>query len=540
LSILADQDAAAPAATPLHIVQEFMMRAQGRGAFLRAAGAGAFCQLAHAPLFIWPAFVVGMTLFVWSLDGARNCPNKLRAFAWRGWSFGFGYFLAGLFWVGGAFLVEPEKFAIFLPFAISALPAGLGLFWAAAALAAGSVWVNDSRRAPLIAGALCVAEYMRGHIFGGFPWGLAGTIWEAGGAVSQAASYVGIYGLTAITLLIGAAPAVLVDSDGVSRKRFVWPAAGALCIGLLWGAGAQRIATAPAGDAGVSIRVADSGVSQLDKWKPENAARVLNAYLDATGGDFPRAPRIVIWPEGALPFLLLETPAALDAVSGVVGSRTLIVGSVRAERIGSEENYYNSALIFQGNAGSLKLQSIYDKRALVPFGEFMPPGVRELTELFGVSSLQAIGKGFTPGPRPTVMQIPGAPDAAILICYESIFPRVIPRGADRPKWIISVTNDSWFGATSGPWQHYNQGRYRAIEEGIPLARAASGGVSAVVDALGRPASAELYGGEGFADAKLPNPLPPTLYSQYGDLGFLGMTLLLLSTRLFSIRSGREK
>ena len=143
-----------------------MMRAQGRGAFLRAAGAGAICQLAHAPLFFWPAFVVGMTAFVWSLDGARLCPNKLRAFAWRGWSFGFGYFLAGLFWVGGAFLVEPEKFAIFLPFAISALPAGLGLFWAAAAAAAGSIWVNEfppgavDRGRPLRRG-ICARAYFR-------------------------------------------------------------------------------------------------------------------------------------------------------------------------------------------------------------------------------------------------------------------------------------------------------------------------------------------------------------------------------------------
>jgi len=137
------------------------------------------------------------------------------------------------------------------------------------------------------------------------------------------------------------------------------------------------------------------------------------------------------------------------------------------------------------------------------------------------------------------MQIPGAPDAAILICYESIFPHFIPRGADRPKWIISITNDSWFGDTSGPWQHYNQGRYRAIEEGIPLARAASGGVSAVIDPFGRPVSAELHGGEGFADAKLPRALPPTPYALYGDIAFLAMTALLLVARLFSIRSGGD-
>ncbi|MET0545044.1 MAG: apolipoprotein N-acyltransferase, partial [Caulobacterales bacterium] len=464
MSILASQDTGPAAVTPFTIAQEFMAQPQRRYAFVRAAVAGAICQLAHAPLFFWPAFIVGMTAFVWCLDGAARCEKKWQAYLWRGWSFGFGYFLVGLFWVGGAFLVEPEKFAIFLPFAISALPAGLAVFWAAAALCAGALWTNDSRRAPLLAGCLCVAEYVRGHIFGGFPWALPGAIWQAGGAISQSAAFVGLYGLTALTLLIGAAPAALVDANGAARKRYAWPVIAALSVGVMWGLGAQRIGSTPLQMTDVSVRVADSGISQADKWKPENAVRVLNAYLDASGGDFPASPRVVIWPEGALPFLLLETPAALDAVGGVIGSRTLVIGSVRAERVGNEENYYNSALVLDGDAGSLKLASIYDKRLLVPFGEFMPVGFKELTDMLGIESLQAIGKGFTPGPEPSPVQIPGAPEAAIIICYESIFPRFVPRGEDRPQWLISITNDSWFGATSGPWQHYNQGRYRAIEE----------------------------------------------------------------------------
>jgi apolipoprotein N-acyltransferase len=516
---------AEPPAPLLARVRAFFAIPQGRGAFFRAAAAGAVCQLAHAPVHFWPALLLGMTCFVWSLDGAPACARPLRAFFWRGWSFGFGYFLAGLFWVGGAFLVEPERFAIFLPFAISALPAGLALFWGVATAAAGTLWRDDARRIPLLAAILSLAEYARGHAFSGFPWALAGSIWPAGGAISQSAAWIGLYGLTVLTLAFAMAPAALADGRGVLRGRLIWPVGAALCLGMLWGAGAQRLAAAVNEKTGVVVRVADSGISQRDKWRPENASRVLNTYLEQTGGDFPSSPRVVIWPEGALPFLLLETPQALDAIGGVIGGRTLVVGSIRAERVGDGENYYNSALIFGGHSGSLTLASIYDKRRLVPFGEYMPPGIRELVGGLGIESLQAIGKGFTPGPRPTALQIPGAPPAGILVCYESIFPHFAPRGAERPAWLINITNDSWFGATSGPWQHYNQGRYRAIEDGLPLARAASGGVSAIVDPYGRPIE-ELRAQGGFADAPLPKALPPTFYSQHGDVGFLGLALLL--------------
>jgi apolipoprotein N-acyltransferase len=483
--------------------------------------AGAFAVLGHAPFHVVPAFAFGLVVLVWAIDGAHLHPTRRfwAAFA-RAWWWAFGYFLAGLFWVGSAF-TQVEGALFLMPFAVSLLPAGLALFWGLAACLALLFWTEGVRRIPVFVTVIMLAEIFRGTQLSGFPWNLPGAVWPAGGAVSQVAAYVGIYGLSAITVLLCAAPATLGDGRRGLGAKTVPALLAALCLGLIWGAGVQRLdraVAAPAKAPAPMVRVADPGFSQLEKWQVGPVA-VLDRYLELS--DNPRSARsdIVIWPEGAVPTYidtpdLVEWSSAMDAIGRQLGDRVLIVGAVRRQPAkGGGDAAFNSAFVIDGVAGKADVFERYDKHHLVPFGEYMP--FWELYSDIPIAPLQQIGRGFHTGPKPTRLVVPGAGTAVILICYESIFPNYVPGGEERPDWIVNVTNDAWFGGLTGPWQHYNAARYRAIESGLPMARAAAGGVSAIIDPLGRAVVATKLDG-GAVEAALPAPLPETIFSRFGQ------------------------
>lgn len=504
-----------------------------------AFGAGAVTTLAHAPFHVYPAMLVGFTLLVWLLDGAWRREKRLQAAFARGWSFAFGYFLTGLYWVGSAFL-QVEGAAVLMPFAVAALPAGLALFWGFAAMAMMRLWTPDARRIAVFAAVLTTAEALRGVIFTGFPWHLPGSIWPAGEPVSQTASVIGIYGLSLLTALIAAAPATAADARAGFALRAGPPLVAALAVGLLFGLGAQRLERAVTAPLGPVVRVADPGFTQKEKWTV-GPVRVIERYLELTGPAAEARSDIVIWPEGAVPTYadgpdFVEWPEAMAALGDVLGDRVLVVGALRREPIKDGVTAFNSAYVLDSVAGRVRIGEVYDKHHLVPFGEYLP--FWELYSSVPLAPLQQIGKGFTPGPAPTRRVIPGAGAAVILICYESIFSGMAPRGEERADWIINVTNDAWFGGLTGPWQHYNMARYRAIEEGLPLARAASGGASAVVDAYGRPVvDTGLQGGA--VEAPLPPKLEPTIFARTGGWLFGLLLALTYALRLAPIGQGRR-
>jgi apolipoprotein N-acyltransferase len=316
---------------------------------------------------------------------------------------------------------------------------------------------------------------------------------------------------------------------------------------LLWGAGALRLQQA--GDVagpspGPVVRVVDPGFTQREKWTPGREAEVLSKYLALTEPANANLARIVIWPEGALPARypefppLLENAVAVNAIANVLGDRVLITGLTRveADSEGRIARAYNAAAVLKGEEGTLRLGQIHDKYRLTPFGEFIP--LFNLISWLDIPTLQMIGSGFTPGPRPQRVVVPGADPAIIQICYESIFPGLIPRGQARPGWIVNVTNDAWFGKATGPWQHYNQARYRAIEEGLPMARAASGGVSAIVDSFGREVASTGMAG-GAAEASLPGRLKETLYARLGWI-ITPIILVLLAAMRFAWWRGTRR
>lgn len=512
-----------------------------RRALISALGASA--TLGHAPFQLTLVYLLAMAGLVMLLDIAAARPKRLWSAFLTGFFFAFGHFATGLYWVSAAFNVDSVTWGpVWGVPAAGLLAAGMALFWGVGCVAAIAVWTGGVRRLAWFAFCFTAIEWVRGHVFGGFPWLLPGYVWTPGEPVSQLAALVGIYGLSLMTLAAAAAIAGAFDQQH-GAGRFAPLIATALTIGMIWGWGGQRLAALRVDPPGAQpvVRVADSGMSQAQKWegRADQEWRVLRAYLAVTGPPDEDTASIVIWPEGAIPvvnFFTLENDEFLAAIGQALGDRVLITGVTRREAAPDGVNYYNSGAIIDGVSGRARLSQIYDKHHLVPFSEIMP--FEDLVMALGIPALQQMGGFFTPGPRPARLVVPGGPPAAVLICYEAIFPGLTPRGEGRPGWIVSITNDAWFGGGSGPYQHYVMARYRAIEEGLPLARAASGGISAIVNAYGQEIVATSTRG-GHVEAQLPPALGETLFVRWGALSFPFLLVIFALLRFVPRRKVSE-
>jgi apolipoprotein N-acyltransferase len=291
--------------------------------------------------------------------------------------------------------------------------------------------------------------------------------------------------------------------------------------------GAARLGRPAPAATGLRVRVVQPDIPQAVKWTPAAFRAIVEKYVGLTAAPAARRPDVVIWPEAAIPDAadrVLEPGTwTLQAVLGSLQpGQTLLAGLYREEpQGGGTVRYYNSLIGLRREEGGLRFLGLYDKHRLVPFGEYLP--LEGLLTRLGLKQLAAFGESFTGGPKPTSLALAGLPRVQPLICYESLFPG-FAAGGPRPAWIVNVSNDAWFGKTSGPWQHLNLASYRAIEEGLPLVRATPTGVSAVVDPLGRTRGLLALGKSGVLDAQLPSPLPPTPYSRWRDIPFWLMTL----------------
>lgn len=485
---------------------------------------GAVAVLGHAPFHLWPAFAVSICGLVLLLDGANQSKKRFRSAFWRGWAWGFGYFLAGMFWVGNAFLVDAEKFAALMPFAVTALPAAMGVYWGLAGSLALFGWGTGARRLLAFAACFGLSEFLRSHLFTGLPWNLPAYIWRPGEAISQTAALIGPYGLSLVTLWVLATPVLLLAKGNRYKHRFALIAAGmvalaSLTYGLLHLRAAGPID--PMAGKGPIIAAGQAGFSQKEVWDPANTVRIVETYLGLLETPDAEKADIVVWPEGAFPFILLEEPFVLDQIQARLGSRTLAVGSIRRDLLAGQALYANSLLVFDVEQGGLTTRAVYDKFHLVPFGEYLP--LRPLFNALGIASLVSYDGEMSPGPEPTTLSLPKAPLADPRICYEIVFPSFNRDATGKAAWILNVSIDAWYGDLLGPDQHYAQARYRAIETGMPLVRAASGGWSSIVDRLGRPV-AEHRSGAGYATARLPETFGPTLYARHGEVAFGGLLL----------------
>jgi apolipoprotein N-acyltransferase len=497
-----------------------------------AVAAGVLAALAQPPFGFLPG-LLGYALILTLIDRARPV-SLLRSAFLRGWLAGCGYFAVSLWWLAEPFQVDAANQGWMAPFAVAVVTAGMALFWGVGALAYRFAAPLGTARVILFAGVFALMEWLRGHVLTGFPWDLPGETWPAGSAISQAAAVVVANALTWITLAVAAAPAAIA-AGWRGRAATV----GALAtLAALWVFGAVRLAGAPATPADAPrLRVVQADVRQESKYDPALFADIVGRYVSLTALPARRTPDIVVWPEGAIPTAVEDYLApgtwTRAAIAGALKpGQTLILGGYRiADGKVEPPVVFNSLIALKrGGDDQLNLVGLYDKFRLVPFGEFLP--FDALAGQLGIKTFVHVGDGFSSGPRPRPMRLPALPPVQPLICYEALYPGFTREGTAaahlRAAWIVNISNDAWFGATSGPLQHLNMASYRAIEEGLPMVRATPTGVSAVIDAFGRPTARLEEGVLGVIDRPLPPALQPTPFSRWGDLPFAFMLLASLA------------
>ncbi len=502
---------------------------------IAAAAAGGLATLALPPAHVVPLLWVAFPLLLWLLRGART---GWPAF-WTGWWFAFGHHVLGLYWISAALFVDIGRFWFALPFALGGLPALLAVFVGLATLAHVKLRdrfaLSGAAEAALFAALWAGAEWVRGHIFTGFPWNLVGYAWADFLPVLQGAALVGTYGLSLLTVLVAGLPVAL---DGRGRARPWAPmAAGLAGLAVLGGWGAGHLSANPTRLVpGATLRLVQPGIEQELKWDPQARMDNFQKHLDmsrAPGWDQVTA---VIWPETAVPFWLGNTRGLEEAISGVAPPGGVVITGVPRRGTGPDgaPSYANSMAVLDAKG----VVATFDKFHLVPFGEYMP--FRSILPVGAIASVAPSSADFSAGPGPRTLELPALPPVSPLICYEVIFPAAVapdPAGPQpRPGWLLNLTNDAWYGETAGPHQHWAISRVRAVEEGLPLVRAANTGISGVVDPQGRVVGSLGLGEEGVLDLPLPmasTATPP--YGRYGDRLFVLALLCVIMAVPFLAR-----
>ena len=503
---------------------------------LIAALAGALSVLAMAPFLIWPIMFVTFPVLIWAVDavalrGDELAPlasfrKRLFRAAAVGWGFGFGYFLASTYWIGYAFYVDADRYAALMPLAVMGLAAALGLFYAAAGALSAVLWQRGYARIAGFVFAFFCAETARGYLFTGFPWNLFGEGVAANDAHMQLAAYIGIYGLTLAALFIFSAPAAAISAPQARFDRLWTPIVFAVfALAASYAFGSYRLLEEAGEVEGVRIRIVQPNIPQIEKWKPENRTWIFERTLELSrrglsGEDIANFTH-VIWPESSVPVLFalndgIFSPEVKDRLAAMIPrDGSLIIGAERAEGEHLAQGGYRFDRVFNSLfvlGEGATIGAVYDKTHLVPFGEYVP--LQNVLTAIGFRAFSHRLDGFEAGSSKTpIMQTPRAPAFLPLICYEIIFPGRVENETRRPQWLVNVTNDAWFGVSTGPYQHLYQARIRAVEEGLPVMRAANTGISAVIDPFGRLLAQLDLDRAGALDHRLPRALPVTFYEK---------------------------
>lgn len=460
----------------------------------------------HQPWILWPAFAV----LVWSLGGATTARAAFTAGFW----FAYGQFLAGLYWITSAFLVDAATFGWLLPFPLFGLPAVLALFPALGMFLAWRLSASGGIiRVLMIAVFWTFSELARGYLFTGFPWNLIGYATGVHVAAMQPAAWIGIYGLSFLVVAAAAGAALVLDGRNWRSKRERMYGGILLALALpvlIVITGAIRLQPAQYATDAPVIRVVQANIPQSEKWLAET--RDANFLMQLNMSRAPAepgigAPEVVVWPETAATYYLSHDPLRRQQLSALAGSLSprgaVITGSLHAQPLEDDrQGIYNTA--YGISASNQDQPEVYAKRHLVPFGEYLP--FRPVLSKIGLHALAEARGDFSSGPVSGLFRMRGLPPARILICYEAIFPGEVAVTAEpaQPSWLINLTNDAWFGKLTGPYQHFDMARFRAVEQGAPLVRAAGTGISGLVDPYGRNVALIGLGEKGTVDFRLPD------------------------------------
>jgi len=497
---------------------------------------GAIAVLGQAPFHFWPLTLLCLAILLARLKWASGAERRMRAGFSAGFWFAFGYFMAGTYWIGSAFIARGPEFIPIMPPMILALGMLLAFFWGMAG--AGFTKLRLKGTASLLAfiSFFFLAEFARGHVFGGFPWNLPGYIFEGGKAMSQAASIIGVYGLTCFVFAMSALLYLILFSE----KRLAPLMALLIAAGSVFTFGTMRLKASEIEYVeDVTLRLVQVRFTQKDKFNPEKSIEIVNEFLRQSVTPGIENITHLIWPEGAVNGLAIENEALLYTMGHELTERTKtppvwLLNSLRSEirphpdGTGVIDDYYNtSAAITFNSDGVPSIAAFNDKKRLVPFGEFIPGG--KWMEMKNVPVISTSLLSISAAKKKLNADFPGLPKLSSQICYEIIFSGFTPykKGETHPKWILNQSNDAWYGNSSGPLQHSNMATYRAIEEGLPVIRAASNGITGIIDPYGRYQKRLEPDKTGVIDAKLPVSMRFTAFSQ-------GVNYLLLLINLLVV------
>lgn len=501
------------------------------GVWLGDVAIGVAIALGQAPFdLVWVA-VIGLAGLLWRCGHAPGW----RAAGWIAWRIGAAYFALSLHWIVEPFLVDVPRHGWMAPFALVLMSGGLALFWGVAGMLSG-VLGRDGPGRPVwamlvFAIALTGAELARSYVLTGFPWALIGTIW-IDTLLAQTVALFGLHGLGLASMLaLVAGFAVTRHARTPATRALSGPLVSALCLGGLAGLGAVRPPAPETPATAPLLRLVQPNAAQHLKWDPGMVPVFLDRQIELTrtAANAPR-PDLVIWPETAIAYRLERAGPILARIADSAGGVPVVLGTVRRPPEGPTNTL---AVIDPSGTPS----HIYDKAHLVPFGEYVPFG--DVAARFGLRGLAVSeGGGFFAGPGPVLLDLGALGTALPLICYEAIFPNFGRTEALAADWMLQITNDAWFGQFAGPQQHLVLARFRAIERGMPLVRAANTGISAVIDARGDVVQSLPLNVIGTVDARLPSRLASPVYAKTGDVP-VGVLLGVLLVFFFGVRSGER-
>jgi len=489
---------------PLSAFVSYLRQVSGFRRLFAAFVFGSVMMLSMPPFNIFPILWLCLPALIFLLQGAQNWK---QAFA-TGWCFAFGFFVSGLYWIASAMFVDIEHFWWAVPISVAGLPAFLAVYYGIAAVLARRMGLQGLSGVVLFGLLWFLAEYARGYMFTGFPWNLLGYTWSSVLPILQITSIIGIYGLTLLTILAACLPASFEKNSMAGQTALI---ASLVLFVILAGWGEIRLQTTEIRTIpGVHLRLVQPNVDQKNKWLASERERNFKELIDLSATESSKTPTHIFWPETASTFYLSEdTLRRKEIASHIPATAHVITGVIRRDTDkNGNARFYNSLVALDGLG---RLLAGYDKAHLVPGGEFMP-----LRKFIPIKALATSGADFTAGPGVRSLRVLGLPLFSPLICYEAIFSGKVVDADDRPEFMVNLTNDGWYGRTTGPYQHFAIARVRAIEEGMSLLRIANTGISGVVDPLGRIEKTLGINEQGIIDSALPKALPLTVFAEWKE------------------------
>lgn len=467
---------------------------------------GIVAAFTYAPIGAFPLLWICFPALILLLQGTRN---PLGAFL-TGWSFAFGYFVTGLYWIAASMFVDIRQFWWAVPLAVAGLPAFLSIYYGLAAATARWMGLRGLRGALTFSLFWFLADYARGYLFTGFPWNLEGYGWFRVLPMMQIVSVIGTYGLTVITVTASCLPACLVEPK-LTHKKVVIGSLITLILIAGWGEWRLENSTYDQRSVHNYVRIVQPNIEQAHKWILSEREKHFKQLLNMTAASSQHPIDVVVWPETASTFYLTEDSFHRQLIASALPPRSVLLTGVIRHDFSSEgpPRFFNSLVVVDSNG---LIVGFYDKAHLVPFGEYIP-----FRQMLPLRPLVSMATDFSHGTGPKTLHLQDKPSFSPFICYEAIFPGFVADRRDRPAYLVNITNDGWYGHTAGPYQHFAIVRFRAVEEGLPLVRAANTGISGIIDSFGRIKSYLGLGVAGAIDGELPPTLPPTLYVRYGDI-----------------------